>query len=98
GLDYTVMFPGPAGTTGTEAALKLARKVTGRTNIVYFTDAFHGMTLGALAVTGNAKKRGGAGISLGGSTVMPFDGYLGDGVDTLDLFEKTLCDSSSGVD
>ena len=60
GLDYKLMFPGPAGTTATEAALKLARKVSGRTNVVHFTDAFHGMTLGALAVTGNAKKRGGA--------------------------------------
>ncbi|GGA62661.1 diaminobutyrate--2-oxoglutarate transaminase [Pseudoclavibacter endophyticus] len=98
GLDYTLMFPGPAGTTATEAALKLARKVTGRTNIVCFTDAFHGMTLGALAVTGNAKKRGGAGIPLAGGTVMPFDGYLGPGVDTLDYFESSLRDSSSGLD
>lgn len=98
GLDYTVMFPGPAGTTSAEAALKLARKVTGRANIVHFTDSFHGMSLGALAVTGNAKKRGGAGVALPGATVMPFDGYLGEGVDTLDYFERTLRDASSGVD
>lgn len=98
GLDYTLMFPGPAGTTGTEAALKLARKVSGRSNIVYFTDAFHGMTLGALAVTGNAKKRGGAGLPLSGGTVVPFDGYLGDDVDTLDVFERMLRDTSSGLD
>lgn len=98
GLDYKLMFPGPAGTTGTEAALKLARKLTGRTNIVHFTDSFHGMTVGALAVTGSAKKRGGAGVPLANATVLPYDGYLGDGVDSLDYFERLLADASSGVD
>lgn len=97
-LDYTVMFPGPAGTTGTEAALKLARKLSGRPNIVHFTGSFHGMTLGALAVTGNAKKRAGAGIPLSGGTALPYDGYLGADVDTLDLLERLLHDSSSGLD
>ena len=53
-LDYRVQFPGPGGANAVEAALKLARKVTGRTEVVCFTNAFHGMTLGALAVTGNA--------------------------------------------
>ncbi len=47
-LDYKVMFPGPTGTNTVEAALKLARKVTGREAIINFTNAFHGMTLGAL--------------------------------------------------
>src|ERR1700689_545815 len=51
GLDYRVQFPGPAGANAVEAALKLARKVTGRTEVIAFTNAFHGMTLGALAVT-----------------------------------------------
>lgn len=61
GLDYKVQFPGPTGTNAVEAALKLARKVTGRTRIVSFTRGFHGMTLGALSVTGNASKRRSAG-------------------------------------
>lgn len=51
GLDYKVMFPGPGGGTAVEAALKLARKVTGRSLVVSFANAFHGMSLGALAVT-----------------------------------------------
>lgn len=38
--DYKVMFPGPTGTNSVEAALKLARKVTGRTHILGFTNAF----------------------------------------------------------
>ena len=30
GLDYVVQFPGPTGTNAVEAAIKLARKATGR--------------------------------------------------------------------
>lgn len=59
-LPYKVMFPGPTGTNAVESALKLARKVKGRESIVSFTNAFHGMSLGSLAVTGNAFKRAGA--------------------------------------
>jgi diaminobutyrate-2-oxoglutarate transaminase len=97
-LDWKVMFPGPTGTNAVEAALKLARKVTGRTEVVSFTNGFHGMTLGALAVTGNAGKRAGAGVPLGHAQALPYDGYLGDSVDTLDLFEHMLRDGSSGLD
>lgn len=57
GLDYKVQFPGPTGSNTVEAALKLARKVTGRSAVINFTNAFHGMTLGALSVTGNSMKR-----------------------------------------
>ncbi|MGE0786345.1 MAG: diaminobutyrate--2-oxoglutarate transaminase [Sandaracinaceae bacterium] len=98
GLEYRVMFPGPTGTNAVEAALKLARKVTGRTEVVSFTNGFHGMTLGSLAVTGNMGKRKGAHCPLPNATSMPFDGYLGQDVDTLDLFEGMLVDRSSGLD
>lgn len=98
GLDYRVQFPGPTGTNAVEAALKLARKVTGRENVVFFTNGFHGMTLGTLAVTGNGGKRAGAGQPLNNTTPMPFDGYMGSGVDTLDYFEHVLADAGSGVD
>jgi len=98
GLAYKVMFPGPTGTNSVEAALKLARKVTGRRTIVSFTNGFHGMTLGALAVTGNAFKRAGAGTSLHDTAFMPFDKFLGEGRDTLDAFEAMLEGGSSGLD
>ncbi|TWT87142.1 Diaminobutyrate--2-oxoglutarate transaminase [Pseudobythopirellula maris] len=97
GLDYKVMLPGPTGTNAVEAALKLARLVTGRTNVLAFTNAFHGMTLGSLAVTGNGSKRAGAGVPLSNVTRMPFHRYLGE-TDTIDLLEQHLDDSSSGVD
>jgi diaminobutyrate-2-oxoglutarate transaminase len=63
-LDYRVQFPGPGGANAVEAALKLARKVTGRTEVIACTAAFHGMTLGALAVTGSAFHRAAAGVPL----------------------------------
>jgi len=98
GLDYKVMFPGPTGTNTVEAALKLARKVTGRQHVLSFTNAFHGMTLGSLAVTGNSMKRKGAGIPLSHASIIPYDDYLdGDTTDFLWL-ERVLDDSGSGVD
>ncbi|MCI2957562.1 diaminobutyrate--2-oxoglutarate transaminase [Agromyces atrinae] len=98
GLDYKLQFTGPTGANAVEAALKIARQATGRTNIVAFTNGFHGLSLGAVATTGNAKYRQAAGVSLGDVTRLPFDGYLGDGFDTLDLFEKMLHDTGSGLD
>jgi diaminobutyrate-2-oxoglutarate transaminase len=98
GLDYKVQFPGPTGTNAVEAALKLARKITGRNTIVSFTNAFHGMTLGSLAVTGNSMKRGGAGIPLVHGTPMPYDQYLGGTTPDFMYFERMLVDSGSGLD
>ncbi|HEY7592031.1 MAG TPA: diaminobutyrate--2-oxoglutarate transaminase [Actinophytocola sp.] len=97
GLDYKIMFPGPAGANAVEAALKLARKVTGRESIINFTNAFHGMTLGALSVTGNSMKRGGAGIPLVHATPMPYDNYLDGKVEDFLWFERLLEDSGSGL-
>lgn len=98
GLDHKVMFTGPTGANAVEAAMKLARKVTGRTNIVAFTNGFHGCTMGALAATGNGYHRGGAGTSLHGVTRMPYDGYFGDDTDTADYLSTMLVDASSGID
>ncbi|KGJ05986.1 diaminobutyrate aminotransferase apoenzyme [Paracoccus halophilus] len=98
GMDYKVMMTGPTGTNAVEAAIKLARKVTGRRNIVAFTNAFHGMTMGSLALTGNSGKREGAGGgSLADVTHMPFENAMGD-KDTLEYIEWVLENPSSGMD
>lgn len=97
-MDYRVMFPGPTGTNAVEAALKIARTVTGRSNVIAFTNAFHGMTLGSLALTGNGGKRDGAGVTLTDVTRMPYHGYMGSELDTIDLLEQHLQNTSSGVD
>ncbi len=98
GLDYRVQFPGPTGTNAVEAAMKLARKATGRERIVGFTNAFHGMTLGALSVTGNNMKRGGAGVLLQSGTAVPYYNYFGEEVDTTEYLDQLLEDDGSGFD
>ncbi|MFA5606173.1 MAG: diaminobutyrate--2-oxoglutarate transaminase [Leucobacter sp.] len=97
GLDYRVVFPGPGGANAVEAALKLARKATGRESVINFTNSFHGMTLGALSVTGNALKRGGAGIPLVHATPMPYDDYFEEDLPDFFYFKKLLEDSGSGL-
>lgn len=97
GLDYKVQFPGPTGTNSVEAALKLARKVKGREQIVSFTNAFHGMTLGSLSVTGNSVKRGGAGVPLSHTTALPYCNFMEEG-SSIGLLEALLTDGGSGLD
>ncbi|MEV0050434.1 diaminobutyrate--2-oxoglutarate transaminase [Saccharopolyspora shandongensis] len=97
-LSYRVVFPGPGGTNAVEAALKLARKVTGRKQVVHFTNGFHGMTLGALSATGNSMHRRGAGVPLVHATPMPFDRYFDDSFPYLGYFERLLDDPGSGLD
>ncbi|WP_024708692.1 diaminobutyrate--2-oxoglutarate transaminase [Martelella sp. AD-3] len=96
-MDHKVMFTGPTGANAVEAAMKIARKSTGRTNIIAFTNGFHGVTMGALAATGNGYHRGGASMDTSGVTRIPYDDYA-EGVDSAALLEQMLADPSSGVD
>jgi diaminobutyrate-2-oxoglutarate transaminase len=96
--DYVMQFTGPTGTNAVEAALKIARKATGRTNVIYFTNSFHGVTAGSLSVTGNQYLRAAAGVPLNYTTAMPFDGYFGAGIDTVAHLDRMLSDVSSGVE
>lgn len=98
GLQYRFQFTGPTGANAVEAALKLSRKVTGRQNVISFTHGYHGMSLGAMAASGNSFYRAASGISLSGVNFMPYDGYLGSSVDTADYLRKVLMDESSGID
>ncbi|WP_158806933.1 aspartate aminotransferase family protein [Beijerinckia sp. L45] len=90
GLDYRLQFPGPTGTNAVEAALKLARKVTGRRRVVAFSKAFHGMSLGALAATENRQARQGAGVPLPHVIRLAYDGDDRSGLPGIDQFEATL--------
>ncbi|WP_042360939.1 diaminobutyrate--2-oxoglutarate transaminase [Geomicrobium sp. JCM 19055] len=98
-MSYKVMFPGPTGTNAVESALKLARKITGRTNVVSFTNGFHGMTLGSLSVTSNDFKRKGAGVPLSNTTIMPYDKYVDEPVETqMKYIRRFLATNGSGID
>ncbi|MEJ2419789.1 MAG: diaminobutyrate--2-oxoglutarate transaminase [Exilibacterium sp.] len=97
-MNYVIQFTGPTGANAVEAALKIARKVTGRSNIISFTNAFHGVSMGALSTTGSEHHRIGAGVPLPNTTVMPYANYFGDNLDTIEYLEAMLCDQSSGID
>ena len=75
-MTYKMQFTGPTGTNAVEAALKLARRVTGRRTVIAFTHGFHGMTLGALACTANSYFRNAAGVPLENVQRLPFGGSL----------------------
>ncbi len=96
-LNYHVQFSGPTGTNAVEASIKLARKVTGRRKVVAFTNSFHGMTATSLALSGCLEDYQ---KNLPSQDVLffPYEGYLGENVDTFEYLEKMISTSGSGVD
>jgi diaminobutyrate-2-oxoglutarate transaminase len=98
GLDYKVQFTGPTGANAVEAALKLARRVKKRRNVIAFTNAYHGLSTGALAVTANSHYRHEAWVQRQDVSFVPYEGYAGPDVDTAALLRKLITDRSSGVD
>lgn len=97
-LEYKVQFTGPTGTNAVETALKLAKMVKRRSNVIAFTNGYHGLTMGALGVTGNYFYRDesyGARVNV---SHLPYDGYMDNGFDSAAFLRKMLTDSGSGVD
>jgi ornithine--oxo-acid transaminase len=66
------MVPANTGAEAVEAAIKIARAATGRTRVLYAEHAFHGLTLGALSLNGNAEFRDGFGPLLPGCDPVEF--------------------------
>lgn len=95
-MDYRMQFMGPTGTNAVEAALKLARKVTGRSQVLACSHGFHGMTLGALACTANEYFRNAAGVPLNHVTRIPFENQPGGGVAQVEALSRAYEDPSSG--
>ncbi|KAB7762959.1 aspartate aminotransferase family protein [Xanthomonas maliensis] len=95
-LAHRLQFTGPTGANAIEAALKLARMRTGRHNVIAFSNAYHGLSMGALALTGSRHHR--MDLAHAGVTRLPYDGYAGAAVDTAALLEQMLDDPSSGID
>lgn len=97
GFNYKIQFPNATGTNGVEAALKLARKIKKRQNVFALMGCFHGMTLGALALTSDQDSRKGAGVSLNNVTHIPVP-YMFKDFDTISYLDKILTDDHSGID
>ena len=98
GLSYKIMFCGSTGTNAVEAALKLARKNKKRSNVIAFMGAFHGMTLGSLALTTDRTSRDGAGVSLDNVSFVPFENTMGDDFDSLKFLRQVITDDHSGME
>ncbi|MCW4458805.1 aspartate aminotransferase family protein [Microbacterium sp. MPKO10] len=96
GMTHKMQFMGPTGSNAVEAALKLARRVTGRRNVVAFSHGFHGMTLGSLACTANDFFRQAAGVPLDYVEREPFDTAPGGGIQAIADYRAQLEDPSSG--
>ena len=62
-----------SGAEANEGAIKLARKATGKTNIVTFLHSFHGRTYAGMAATGQDKIKTGFGPMLEGFHYVPFN-------------------------
>ncbi|MEM8794591.1 MAG: diaminobutyrate--2-oxoglutarate transaminase [Pseudomonadota bacterium] len=97
-LHYKIMFTGPTGANSVEAAIKLAKKATGRQRIAAFTNGYHGVTTGALALTGSRHHRSSLRAGLHNVDRYAYDGYFGADVDTIQLIERCLRDPSSGLE
>lgn len=98
GMDYRMQFMGPTGTNAVEAALKLARKITGRSNIAAFSHGFHGMTLGSLACTANEYFRQAAGVNLADVHRLSFETASGGGREMIKELRCAYADPSSGLE
>jgi diaminobutyrate-2-oxoglutarate transaminase len=96
-MEYRVQFTGPTGSSAVEAAIMLAKKQTCRNHVIAFTNACHGNTLGSLSLNANQRSHSEFYGAHNNVTHFPFDGYLGEQVDTSALLEKMLDDSGSGL-
>ena len=100
GLDnYVMQFTGPTGTNAVEAALKIARKVTGRheRHLLHqrLPRRVAGRARGDRQLVPAAPPPA---CRSNNATAMPFDGYFGEGVDTIAHLEKRARRPSGGMD
>lgn len=106
GKNAKIQFCSPSGTDATDAALKLCKTATGRTSVIAFQGAYHGMGHGAMACTGNLGAKSKINGLMPEVHFFPFPnsyrcpfGLGGDaGIDACcNFFEKTLKDPESGI-
>jgi diaminobutyrate-2-oxoglutarate transaminase len=95
-LAYKVQFTGPTGTDAVEAALKLARKVTGRSHVVAFMGSYHGVSQGSLSVTSARYFRQIPGTAGHDTTFVPYADGMDGRLDSIEYLEQILTDDHSG--
>lgn len=91
-IDHTVgdyVFFCNSGAEANEAAIKLARKATGKTKIITFKQSFHGRTYATMSATGQQKIQQGFGPLLETFTYVPYN--------DLAAFQQALDDNTAAV-
>lgn len=78
-----------SGAEANEAAIKLARKHTGKHHMISFEKSFHGRTFGAMSATGQGKVHNGFGPLVGKFTILPFN--------DVDALEAAIDDSVAAI-
>lgn len=101
-----IQFCSPSGTDAVEAAIKLAKTATGRTDVIAFRGAYHGMSQGSLSLMGSLGPKASIGQLVPGTHFFPYPyayrcpfGRGGDETATLaaEYFEKALRDPEGGI-
>ncbi|MCI0466646.1 MAG: diaminobutyrate--2-oxoglutarate transaminase [Beijerinckiaceae bacterium] len=104
--DAKIHFCGPTGADAIEAAIKLVRTATGRRSLMCFRGSYHGMTAGALSLTGDTSAKAGSTGQLPDVHFLPFPANyrcpFGIGGEagwrlSADYIENLLDDPSSGI-
>lgn len=78
-----------SGAEANEAAIKLARKHTGKNHIITFEKSFHGRTFGAMSATGQGNVHNGFGPLVEKFTILPFNDVA--------ALEATIDDSVAAI-
>ncbi|CAN0620821.1 Diaminobutyrate--2-oxoglutarate aminotransferase [Burkholderia multivorans] len=101
-----IQFCGPSGADATEAVVKLMKTATGRRSILAFHGGYHGMTAGALSLTGNLTAKSAVASLMPDVHFLPYPyayrcPFGTDGSATADLslayIERLLSDPESGI-
>lgn len=88
GKDYVAFFCS-TGTEANEAALKLARKATGKTDFITFENGFHGRTYGGMSATAQEKIQKGFKPMVPGFRYVPYN--------DLEAVKNALTPNTAGI-
>ncbi|MEH7391021.1 acetylornithine transaminase [Bacillus sp. JJ1474] len=89
GAKMDLVFFSNSGAEANEAAIKLARKATGRKKIITFTNSFHGRTFATMSATGQDKIKTGFGPMLETFVYLPFN--------DLDGFKEAMDNETAAI-
>lgn len=97
-LDYRVAHAGRTGADSIESALELARHITGRANVIPFTNGKQDASLDTLADAGNDASDRDDDTKLDDSVFIPFNHFYGDHDHSVEQLQTLIASNASAVD